>query len=265
MSRLRYVLFRSRDPQPIGAVTRAIAEIPDVMMIVDRRGWTVTDESTGQVVEMTLAEGPLVAADIRALAASHWKDDGEGRALIAATDARFELRYADDDDAINPMLLVQDAVERATGGFGYDLEFNRIVVAAEGESRVIDEGPEQRAENERLLEHIESLSAEELDRELVAGGVDPRTVRDEGTDFIAGLMEQRALCDAILEALERGGHVAREPRETLLERLAAVRDVPVLGGAIGWVLRSRALALMSDGEVQVVADEVKRWTGRGKA
>jgi hypothetical protein len=26
MSRLRYVLFRARDPQPLGAVTRAIAE-----------------------------------------------------------------------------------------------------------------------------------------------------------------------------------------------------------------------------------------------
>ncbi len=265
MPRLRYVLFRAHDPRLLGKVTLALAALPNVRMTVDRSGWTVTDEGTGHVVTMTLAEGPLIAADIRALAANHWSDDPEGRAMIAATDARFELRYGDDDTAINPMLLVQDAVEHATDGFGYDLAFNRIVIAAEGESLVTDEGPEQRAENERLMDETLAMSNEELDRELTAAGADPEAMRKEGVAFVEALFEQRALVGVIEEALERADQVAREPREMLLERLAEARSVAVLGGAISSVLRTRALASLSDGEVQTLADEVAKWGARGKA
>jgi hypothetical protein len=266
VQRLRYVLFRARVPQPLAAVTRALAKIPGVATTsMDGGGWTVKDSATGHAIEVTLADGPLIAADIRAIAANHWRDDPEGRAEIAATDARFELRYPDDDAAVNPMLLVQDAIERATGGVGYDLRFDRLVVAAEGESLVVDEGPEQNAENERLLREVEAMSTEELDRDLAAAGIDPEVSRREGAEFIATLFEQRALSAAIEAALGGAGHVAREPRATLLERLAAARDVPAVGGAIGWLLRSRPLTSMSDGELQTVTDEITQWMARGKA
>jgi hypothetical protein len=261
----RYVLFRSRTPQPVAAVTRRIAEIPHVTTTAAPPLWTVKDNATGSVVELTLAEGPLVTADIRALAADHWRNDAEGRAEIAGTDARFELRFADDANGTNLMLLVQDAVERATGGFGYDLRFKRIVVAAEGESLVLDAGPAQKAEDERLLAEIEAMSDEDLDRQMAAAGGDPAATRRAGKELAEKLSEQRALYDLIVEALARPGLVAREPRAELAKRLAAARPVPVVGGAINWVIRDRALASMSDGELQVVADEVGKWMGRGRA
>jgi hypothetical protein len=223
-------------------------------------GWLVADKASGHEVDVTLTSGPVAVADIRALADAHWSDDEEGRALIRAADARFELRYSDEESAVNSMLLVQDALERFTGGFGYDLEFNRVVRAADGEHRVLTEGPEQEAADEELLRRIESMSNEELDRELLEAGRDPEEQRREGAAFIATMFKQREIYQA-LDAAREGATLteAREPRAVLEEKLAAARGVPALGGAIGWLLKHRGLAKLGDGELQAIVDEVAKW------
>jgi len=258
----RYVLFRARNAGPApAAIHRALVAIPHVVVRPLPSGWLVVDQGTGHEIEVTLAAGPLAAADIRALADAHWSDDPEGRAEIRATDARFELRYPEDAAAVNPMLVVEDALERLTGGFGYDLEFNRITIAAEGEHRVLTEGPEQEAENEALLRRISAMSAADLDRELAEGGLDPSESRRKGADFIATMFKQREIYDA-LEAARAGagGTQAREPRAALERTLAQVRDVPALGGAVGWLLKHHGLAKLGDGELQAVVDALATWS-----
>ncbi len=259
----RYVLFRARDAAPTpSAVHRALAALGHVTVRQLPSGWLVADQGTGHEIEVTLTAGPLAVADIRALADDHWSDDPEGRDQIRAADARFELRYPDEDSAVNPMLLVQDALERLTGGFGYDLEFNRITLAAEGEHRVLTEGPEQEAENRELMSQIESMSDEELDRELAEGGVDPAKTRREGGEFAAMMFKQGEIYDA-LEAARIGAvnAKARDPRATLERKLAEMRDVPALGGAIGWLLKRRGAAKLGDGELQAMVDELAKWGG----
>jgi len=185
----------------------------------------------------------------------------EGCAQIRAADARFELRYPDEDSAVNSMLVVQDALERLTGGFGYDLEFNRITLAAEGEHRVLTEGPEQEAEDRELMSRIESMRDEELDRDLAEGGIDPARARRDGAEFIATMFKQREIYDALEAA--RAGAVdakAREPRAALERKLAEVRAVPALGGAVGWFLKHHGVAKLADGELQAVVDELAKWS-----
>jgi hypothetical protein len=265
MRRPRYVLFSSRPALPSrAAIAKALAAIPHVDVIDAPPEFVVHDRGARQEIRVTLAHGALIAADLRALEGDHWRDDAEGRALLATADARFELRYLDGDAAINPMLLVQDALERLTGGFGYDLDFNRISIAREGESIVTDVGPEQRAEDERLMSEIEAMSGEELDRHLREGGLDPQKVRREGAEFGAQMMLQRDLYDALRAAVERAGSVAREPRARLLATLAALRKVPAVGGAVGWLLRDRGQATMRDGELQAVVDEIGKWEKSGR-
>jgi hypothetical protein len=262
MLRPRYVLFRAGDAGTTpAAVHRALAALRHVAVRQIPSGWLVTDQGTGHEIEVTLTAGPLAVADIRALADDHWSDDREGRAQIRAADARFELRYPDEDSAVNPMLVVQDALERLTGGFGYDLEFNRITLAAEGEHRVLTEGPEQETEDKELMSRIASMSDEELDRDLAAGGLDPAKVRREGVEFAAMMFKQREIYDA-LEAARAGaeGAKAREPRTTLERKLAEVRDVPALGGAVGWLLKHHGVAKLGDGQLQAVVDEVAKWS-----
>jgi hypothetical protein len=258
--RPRFVLFSSRGAAfPPNVVGRALAAIPSVSVLATPTGHVVRDEGTGYEIHVTLADGPLIAADVRALAAEHWRDQPEERAEIAAADARFEIRYPDEDAAINPMLLVQDALERLTGGFGYDLDFNRISIAREGESIVTDVGPEQRAEDERLMAEIEAMTPEELDRDLASEGLDVEASRKEGAEFIARMFKQREIRDALSAALDRVAPNARESRGALLAKLAAARAEPAIGGALGWLLRDRGIATMSDGEVQAVVDEVAKW------
>ena len=261
MLRPRYVLFRARDAGLApAAIHRALAALPHVNVQQVPSGWRVVNKGTDHEIDVTLAAGPLAAADIRALADDHWSDDPEGRAQIRAADARFELRYPDDDSAVNPMLVVQDALERLTGGFGYDLEFDRITLAAEGEHRVLTEGPEQEAEDEELMSRIESMSDEELDRELAEGGVDPEKARREGAEFIATLFKQREIYDALEVARAGAGDArGREPRAALERKLAEVRDVPALGGAVGWLLKRHGVAKLGDGELQAVVDELAKW------
>jgi hypothetical protein len=259
----RYVLFRTRGAGPApAAIHRALAALPHVTVQDLPSGWLVTDQGTGHAIDVTLATGPLAVADIRALAEDHWSDDPEGRADMRKADARFELRYPDDDAAVNPMLVVQEALERLTHGFGYDLEFKRISIASEGEHRVITEGPEQAAEDEELLEKIEAMSSEDLDRELAEGGADPAKMRREGAEFIATMFKQRDIY-AALEAARAGavGAKARESRAKLEKKLADVRDVPAVGGAVGWLLRDHGVAKLGDGELQAVVDEIGKWGG----
>jgi hypothetical protein len=263
MLRTRYVLFRTRSAVPTApTVHRALAALHNVEVRQLPSGWVVADKGTAHEIEVTLTGGPLAVADIRALADNHWTDDAEGRSEIRATDARFELRYPDDDSAVNPMLVVQEALERLTGGFGYDLEFNRITLAAEGEHRVVTEGPEQEAENDALLSQIAAMSSEELDRDLRENGLDPAKARLDGAAFAAMMFRQRDIYDA-LESARTGaaGAKARDPRATLEKKLADVRDVPAVGGAIGWLLRRHGLAKLGDGELQAVVDELAKWGG----
>lgn len=257
MPRPRFILFRARDAGPTPAVVhRALAALHHVVVRQLPSGWVVLDQGTGHEIEVTLTAGPLAVADIRALADNHWSDDPEGRAQIRAADARFELRYPDEDSAVNPMLVVQEALEQLTGGFGYDLEFNRITLAAEGEHRVLTEGPAQEAENEALMSQIASMSDEELDRDLAEEGIDPAKARRDGVAFVATLFKQREIQGA-LEAARIGAAdaKARDPRATLERKLADLRDVPVLGGALGWFLKRHGVAKLGDGELQAVVDE----------
>jgi hypothetical protein len=262
MLRPRYVLFRARDAGPApAAIHRALAALPHVAVEQVPSGWRVVDRGTGHEIDVTLSAGPLAAADIRALADDHWSHDPEGCAQIRAADARFELRYPDEDSAVNSMLVVQDALERLTGGFGYDLEFNRITLAAEGEHRVLTEGPEQEAEDRELMSRIESMRDEELDRDLAEGGIDPARARRDGAEFIATMFKQREIYDALEAA--RAGAVdakAREPRAALERKLAEVRAVPALGGAVGWFLKHHGVAKLADGELQAVVDELAKWS-----
>lgn len=189
-------------------------------------GWLVVDQGTGHEIEVTLTAGPLAVADIRALADAHWSYDPEGRAQIRAA-----------------------------------LEFKRITLAAEGEHRVLTEGPEQEAENKELMGQIESMSDEELDRDLAEGGLDPAKVRREGAEFVATMFKQREIYDALEAARVGAGDAkAREPRAALERKLAEVRDVPALGGAIGWFLKHHGVAKLGDGELQAAVDEIAKWS-----
>jgi hypothetical protein len=80
------------------------------------------------------------------------------------------------------------------------------------------------------------------------------------------MSKQREIYDA-LEAARAGaeGAKAREPRTVLERKLAAVRDVPALGGAVGWLLKHHGVAKLGDGELQAVVDEVAKWRAARKS
>jgi len=230
----RYVLFRPTSADISAAhVFLALALIPNTGVLPTPDGHLVFDRNSERCVRVALAAGPLIATDARALAAEHPAHDPDGSSRIAATTARFELHYPEDDAAVGMVLLVQGALERLTDGFGYDLERREITIArGVGVARI------ERAKAEGSRAHEASRCSDEL---------------------ATGLEDQRGVYEELQCALARRElPVAREPRRSLVAKVAAARKVPALGRAVARLLRERSLPAWRNAELQALVDEIEK-------